>query len=163
EGNYVRTYTNATDYSRTFGGRNAPIAVMGPDINANIAKMSFASVDNCGQFAQVGQTKAGANFKLYGSMWSPAPWLKIASGNVYNQSWWPGPAANTPYPFIWMGNYAGGKLDVSNTPLAVFNDGTGPTSALTQFARCTAAYVKGIQDRYGVKYYAISIQNELNF
>ncbi len=39
----------------------------------------------------------------------------------------------------------------------------GPTSALTQFARCTAAYLRGFQNTYGVSFYAISLQNELDF
>ncbi len=73
----------------------------------------------------------------------------------------------TPWPFIWGGNFAGGELDISGTPRAEFDDsslgGTGPTSALTQFARCTAAYLRGFQNAYNVRFYAISIQNELNF
>jgi O-glycosyl hydrolase len=56
---------------------------------------------------------------------------------------------------------------VSGTPLQVFNDsqagGSGPTSALTQFARSTAAYIAGFQRFHNVKFYAVSIQNELNF
>jgi O-glycosyl hydrolase len=35
--------------------------------------------------------------------------------------------------------------------------------ALQQFARYVAAYVKGFEQRYGVPFYAVSIQNELNF
>lgn len=69
--------------------------------------------------------------------------------------------------FVWGGNFAGGRLDVSGTPLAIFNDqsqgGTGPTSSLTQFARSTAAYIAGYQRFHGMNFYAISIQNELNF
>ena len=61
----------------------------------------------------------------------------------------------------------GGRLDTSDVPLAVFDDsklgGTGPTSALTQFARCTAAYLRGFQNKFGVRFYAISVQNEVNF
>lgn len=101
------------------------------------------------------------------SIWSPLPWVKVSSGNRYNQNWWPGPVQNTPWPFVWGGNFAGGRLDVSNTPLQVFNDqsmgGSGPTSALTQFARSTAAYIAGYQRFHKIKFYAISIQNELNF
>ncbi len=41
--------------------------------------------------------------------------------------------------------------------------GTGPTSSLTQFARSTAAYILGYQRYHQVSFYAISIQNELNF
>jgi hypothetical protein len=77
------------------------------------------------------------------------------------------PVPGTRWPFIWGGNFAGGKLDTSDTPLSIFDDsaqgGTGPTSALTQFARCTAAYLRGFQQSYQVRFYAVSIQNELNF
>ncbi|MEO6191028.1 MAG: hypothetical protein ABIO44_12390, partial [Saprospiraceae bacterium] len=41
ENNRVRTYTGPQDYSRTFGGRNAPIAVMGPNIEANINYFNY--------------------------------------------------------------------------------------------------------------------------
>lgn len=165
EGNRVRTYTNPTDYSRTFGGRNAPIAVMGPDLEKNISYFRYqtdgAITNGKAKIPQLG------DFKLVGSIWSPLPWLKVSSGNRYNQNWWPGPVANTPWPFVWGGNFAGGRLDVSGTPLAVFNDqsqgGTGPTSSLTQFARSTAAYIAGYQRFHKMNFYAISIQNELNF
>ncbi|MHB8519284.1 MAG: immunoglobulin domain-containing protein [Limisphaerales bacterium] len=77
------------------------------------------------------------------------------------------PVNGTRWPFIWGGNFSGGKLDTSGTPVPQFDDsalgGTGPTSALTQFARCTAAYLRGFQNAYQVSFYAISIQNELNF
>ena len=56
-----------------------------------------------------------------------------------------------------------GKLDVSAMPRPEFFDGVENTSALTQFARSTAAYVLGFQRTFGVKFYAISPQNELNF
>lgn len=167
DNNNVRTYTGPNDYSRLFAGRNAPIAVMGPDIDANIAYFDF---DNgmphvAGTLAQIGQAHAAAlgDFKLIGSIWSPAPWLKVSSGNTIGPADWPLPVGGTAWPFIWAGNFSGGRLDTSDTPLAVFDDGTGPTSALTQFARATAAYLRGFQNRYGVHLYAISIQNELNF
>jgi len=161
ENNRVRTYTGPNDYSRSFGGQNAPIAVMGTDILANVNKFTYAP-DGA---ITAGKAKKAAlgDFKLIGSIWSPLPWVKVASGNTYSQDWWPGPVAGSPWPFIWGGNFAGGRLDVSNTPLEVFNDGTGPTTALQQFARSTAAYIKGYQDFHGIQFYAISIQNELNF
>ena len=167
DGNNVRTYTGPNDYGRSFAGRNAAIAVMGQDIDANIAYFDFdaASPHAAGVMAQLGQAHAAAlgGFKLIGSIWSPAPWLKVSSGNSIGNADWPLPVGGTPWPFIWGGNFAGGRLDVSGTPLDVFNDGNGPTSALTQFARSTAAYVRGFQNHYGVHFYAISIQNELNF
>ena len=90
--------------------------------------------------------------------------LPLMIGLGYLASWWLNQREQPrAWPFIWAGNFSGGMLDTSDTPLAVFNDGTGPTSALTQFARSTAAYLRGFQNRYGVHLYAISIQNELNF
>jgi len=73
------------------------------------------------------------------------------------------PRSGTPWPFIWSGNFSGGVLDTSNEPRTAFDDGTGPTSALTQFARGTAAYVLGFQRAFHVRLYALSLQNELNF
>ncbi len=165
EKNNVRTYTGPDDYTREFGGTKARIAVMGPDIEKNIAYFDYHKVAAQGAMAKAGLARKDqlGDFKLYGSMWSPAPWLKIANGQKWGNQTGVMPATGTPYPFIWGGNFAGGKLDTSDTPLAVFDDGTGPTSALTQFARGTAAFVKGFQDKFGVHYYAISLQNELNF
>lgn len=165
EGNRVRTYTGPNDYSRQFGGRSAPIAVMGPDIEKNIAYFRY-DVNTAIQTGKQRINQLG-DFKLIGSIWSPLPWVKVSSGNRYPENWWPGPVINSPWPFIWGGNFSGGRLDVSNTPLQVFNDlnlgGTGPTSSLTQFARSTAAYILGYQRFHQQKFYAISIQNELNF
>lgn len=170
-GNYVRTYTNATTYTNLFAGLQAPIAVMGPNINSNITYFNFAAggPQVAGLTAQVGKSLINnlGDFKLFGSHWSPAPWLKLASGNVYNAGGVNLPANGTPFPFIWLGNYSGGVLDTSGALRPEFDDsslgGTGPTSALTQFARCTAAYLRGFQNAYGVPFYAISIQNELDF
>lgn len=166
-GNNVRAYTSAVDYGATFAGRNAPIAVMGPNIDTNVTRFDFEAGTPrvAGAMAQRGQASAAAlgGFKLIGSIWSPAPWLKVSSGNAIGNAGYPLPVGGTPWPFIWAGNFSGGRLDVSDVPLAVFNDGTGPTSALTQFARSTAAYLRGFQNRFGVRLHAISIQNELNF
>ncbi len=171
DNNNVRTYTNAADYKRLFAGRQAQIAVMGPDINQNTNYFNF-SADGprvAGTLARLGLSQSArlGDFKLFGSHWSPAPWLKIASGNLINGQSSIFPVNGTPWPFIWNGNFAGGKLDTSGSPRAEFDDaslgGSGPTSALTQFARCTAAYLRGFQNAYHVRFYAISIQNELNF
>jgi O-glycosyl hydrolase len=171
DGNNVRTYTNATDYTRSFAGRKAAIAVMGPDIDANIAYFDYEDdgPKTAGLLAQVGNQKKAAlgDFKLIASMWSPAPWLKLSSGNTISGQSGNLPMNGTAWPFIWGGNFAGGKLDVSGTPRAEFDDssvgGSGPTSALVQFARGLVAYLRGFQNEFGVKLYAISIQNELNF
>jgi O-glycosyl hydrolase len=165
ENNRVRTYTGPNDYSRVFGGQQAPIAVMGPDINDNISNFVYAEDKAIDE--GVAQRQKLGDFKLIGSLWSPVPWVKESSGNSWSQDWWPGPVNGAAWPFIWGGNFAGGKLDVSGTPLAVFNDaslgGNGNTSSLTQFARSSAAYISGYQKFHNVKFYAISIQNELNF
>jgi O-glycosyl hydrolase len=170
-GNYVRIYTNATTYTNIFSGLQARIAVMGPNINSNITYFSFTTggPQVAGLTAQAGKSLINnlGDFKLFGSHWSPAPWLKVASGNTYTAGGNNLPANNTPFPFIWLGNFSGGVLDTSGTLRPEFDDsslgGTGPTSALTQFARCTAAYLRGFQNVYGVPFYAISIQNELDF
>ena len=163
ENNNVRTYTNATDYTRAFAGRSAPIAVMGDDIDQNIQVFDYENVlpRAAGVMARKGTEKRTqlGDFKLIGSIWSPAPWLKVSSGNTYTGPGGILPVSGTPFPFIWTENFVGGKLDVSDTPRAEF----GNTSALTQFARSTAAYVRGFQNLNDVRFYALSIQNELNF
>ena len=169
DGNNVRAYTSAADYTRNFAGQQAKIAVMGPDIDKNIALLDFDGVKGAGQAAQIGTSKAAqlGDFKLYASMWSPAPWVKLPDGNKSPGGGGVMPKTGTAYPFIWNGNFAGGTLDVSNQPLPTFDDramgGTGSTSALTQYVRCTAAFLRGFQNLYHVKYYGISIQNEVNF
>jgi hypothetical protein len=177
DGNYVRTYTNATSYTNLFDGVQAQIAVMGPNIDSNIAYFDFTTSGSdpqvAGLAAQAGKARSNSlgDFKLFGSMLSPAPWLKLVDGNVYSGQGFYYPfiedMTNIAFPFICIGNWAGGVLDTSGTPRPEFDDsspgGTGPTSALTQFARGTAAYLRGFQNTYGVPLYAISIQNELDF
>ncbi len=173
QGNYARAYTNAASYTNLYNGRQAPIAVMGPNIDSNIAYFDFTTSGSgpqvAGQTARTGKSLAArlGDFKLFASIWSPMPWVKITDGNTYQGGGANLPTNGTPYPFIWLGNFAGGKLDTSGTPLPQFDDsalgGTGPTSALTQFARCLAAYLRGFQNACGVSFYAISLQNELNF
>jgi len=172
-GNYVRAFTNAASYTNLYNGRQAPIAVMGPNIDSNVAYFNFTSAGSgpqvAGTTARTGKSLAArlGDFKLFASLWSPMPWVKTTDGNTYTAGGANLPTNGTPYPFVWLGNFSGGKLDTSGTPLPQFDDsslgGTGPTSALTQFARCLAAYLRGFQNAYGVSFYAISIQNELNF
>jgi len=184
EGNRARTYTSATDYTRTFGGKQAPIAVMGPDINDNIDRYFQVEAGPAPMIRAIMgsihlQPELKSRFKLIGSIWSPMPWIKISSGNQVgdNYGFWPFAESGTPYPYISGGNFVGGKLDVSETPMKEFDDAAlpadlngpnadeprGATSALTQFARATVAYLRAIQNATGSRFYAISIQNELNF
>jgi O-glycosyl hydrolase len=169
EGNNVRTYTGAADYSRLFAGRQAQIAVMGPSLDNNISRtisVTDPGVAAGARLAQRGRDTV-SNFKLHGSIWSPAPWLKVSSGNTQWQGLsWPFPPDGVPYPFIWYDDFAGGVLDTSGIGRSQFNDsafgGTGNTSALTQYARSTAAYVAAYQRTYGVNFHSLSIQNEPN-
>lgn len=168
EGNNVRTYRDVRDYGRKWSGRHAAIAVMGPDIERNVKQLAFdtESIQSFGTLAREGARRV-KDFKLVGSLWSPAPWLKRAHGSRIGKGDGIVPREGTPWPFIWGGNFAGGVLDTSGTPRAAFDDkkqgGTGPTSALTQFARTFAAYLLGFQRTFGVRFYAVSLQNELNF
>ena len=167
DGNYARAYTNTAGYQRLYSGRSAPIAVMGPNIETNLAYFVQPTVPGAVARAGAMRRLQLGDFKLFGSLWSPAPWVKGSSGNTYGGGSFGLPSKGTPFPFIWLGNFAGGRLDVSGNTLTNFDDsaegGTGPTSALTQFARCTAAYVLGFQRKFGVSFYSLSIQNELNF
>jgi len=168
----VRAYTGPSDYGRVFAGQHASIAVMGPDIEQNLRLFDFAEASwkTAGQLAQLGagkKTELG-DFKLVGSVWSPAPWLKVASGDHVRERKGPlYPKVGTAWPFIWNGNFAGGRFDASGIPRSEFDDsklgGAGPTSAIVQFARALAAEVRGFQRAYRVHFYAISLQNELNF
>ena len=173
DNNNVRTYTGASSsstqpYTRTFASQSAQIAVMGPDINANGNLLVIgANQAEAGLLAQMGQgakLQQLGDFKLFGSFWSPQPWVKLTSGFTYNgPTGTPLPVTGTPAPFIWNGNFAGGILDVTGVTRPEFYDGTANTSALTQFVRMISASLRKFQNQYGVKFYAISIQNELAF
>jgi O-glycosyl hydrolase len=184
EGNRARTYTDAASYGRLFGNRNAPIAVMGPSIDDNIARCFDTSAGPAPtalaiiEAARV-RDPSLARFKLTGSIWSPMPWVKVASGSVVGAQYgfWPFAPQGTAFPFVSGGNFVGGRLDDSETPVAAFDDSAlpadtggpnagasrGATSALVQFARATAAYARAVQNHTGMRFHSISIQNELNF
>lgn len=165
EGNNVRTYRDVGDYTREYAGRRAQVVVMGPDIEKNVRQFDFSSreLSAIGGLAREGARRNKQGFRLLGSLWSPAPWLKRSSGETFSGAGDVMPKSGTPWPFIWAGNFSGGVLDTTDEPRAAFDDGTGPTSALTQFARSTAAYVLGFQRAFQVRLSALSLQNELNF
>jgi O-glycosyl hydrolase len=164
--NNVRTYGGPDDYSDEYAGRQAPIAVMQADANENLDLFNYEDVlpRTGGIAAQAGLSHVEqlGDFKLVGSIWSPPPWLKISSGNVITNQVDPRPRNGTPWPFIWNGNFSGGRLDLTDKTWPMFNDGIEDTTALTQFVRATSSYILGYQRRYGVPFYAISLQNELN-
>ncbi len=167
----VRAYTDAASYARPWGGHSAKIAVMGPDIDRNLEYFDFDAemARSAGLAAQAAAQRLHSlgDFKLVASLWSPAPWLKLSSGRAIAGLRGSKPLDGAPWPFIWNGNFAGGVLDTSGIPRVELDDsslgGTGPTSALTQFARGLAAYLRGFQRKYSVRLYAISLQNELSF
>jgi hypothetical protein len=183
-GNYCRTYTGPADYSLLFGGASAPIAVMGPDLDQDVEYFDYTPSAGPGALAAAGVNRAPApgDFKLVGVIWSPAPWLKVTdsmtlvgpltflgSDTPYGAPSGAGvPDAGTSFPLIWNGHFSGGILDPSDAGLPQLDDsgldgGTGPTTPLTQFARGVAAFVRGYQNTYGVKLYALSLQHTLDF
>jgi O-glycosyl hydrolase len=172
DGNNVRTYFDAKSYTREWAGHQAQIAVMGPDAEDNYKRYydyQNARVLGSGKLAarviEHGKNEGGV--KLYGTVWSPPPWVKVSSGNRLGGMNDPMPKNNPAFPFIWFDNFSGGMIDASGTPRAEFDDsalpgGRGPTSAITQLARGLTAWSLGYQRAFGVKFYAISIQNELH-
>lgn len=121
---------------------NQPPITMDADVQANINKMNWNAqgVKNFGDFAASVNLKKLDGFKLIGSLWSPPHWMKTSSGPDGSYAKFRGPSGET----------CGGHLI--------------QTSAnLTQFARYCAAFVKGMEQKFGVPVYAISLQNELVF
>ena len=112
DGTRTRQYTGAADYSDSFGGCSAPIAVMGPDIDSNVQLFDFSAKAIPGLVAQLGKARAAqlGDFKLYASMWSPAPWVKISSGHTYSAL--PGP---DPLPCPGRSSGAGTSPEASST------------------------------------------------
>ncbi len=167
DGTNVRTYTGPADYTREFAGRKSPIAVMGPDIDDNIKRyfdLDSGRLAGSGTIAKMIVSKSGDR-KIFGSVWSPAPWLKLSSGNKISGQKDPMPKNGTPWPFIWFDNFSGGILDTSGELRNEFDDsalpgGEGPTSALTQYARGFASWVRAYQNKFGFKFDVISLQNE---
>ena len=94
ENNRVRTYKDPADYTRVFGGRRAPIAVMKPNIDSNLQFFVYSA--NSVISEGIKRKSALGDFKLFGSIWSPLPWVKVSSGNLYPENWWPGPVINSP-------------------------------------------------------------------
>ncbi len=159
--NNVRTYSGPEDYTREYAGKSVPISVMQADPEKNLHFFNYK--DGTAWASALLAQKGGEDLVLVGSLWSPVPWVKRTSGYRYGNSDYPMPKKGAPWPFIWGGNFAGGVLDTSNEPLALFNDGDRDTSALEQFARSTASYILGWQRTFNLKLDYFSIQNEPNF
>jgi len=120
---------------------------LGPTLQQNINKMNFldSNILRYGIMARA-SLKYAKNVKIIGSIWSPPYWMKgpevsSATGKPNGVK----PAFNDK-----SANTSGGSLVITD-------------ANLTQFGRYVAAYVKGFEQAYGVKMYAISIQNELAF
>lgn len=120
--------------------------VLGSNLQTNISLFDFSAqgVANFGHMANASLTKRIDSFKLIGSLWTPPHWMKGTEVNPVTGTF------TTAQPAIIDGNSCGGSL--IDTP-----------GNLEQFGRYVAAYVKGFEQRYGVPFYAISIQNELAF
>jgi len=120
---------------------------MGPDINQNTNYFNFAADGPrvAGTLARLGASNAArlGDFKLVASHWSPAPWVKISSGNTISGQSGILPVNGTP------GRSSGAAISPAANSTTIRHRlraefgrfrpwaGTGPTSALTQFARCT--------------------------
>ncbi len=120
---------------------------MEADTYANIAKFNFDAngVGHIGRLAQQSLTQAQDEFKLHGAFWSPPHWMK---GEEVN---WSNGQFNGKFPvFTNIANSSGGSL--IDTP-----------ANLEQFGRYTAAWVKGFEQRFGVPFHSLSVQNEATF
>jgi O-glycosyl hydrolase len=136
------------------GDMRVPVP-LSSNLQENIAKMNFTPsvVSVYGDMAQwLAQNALETNrVKIVGSYWSPPHWMKGPTGNEQYHVSNPSVEKKTP----WLsgtssGDSIGGRLLQDETNL-------------TQFARYTAAWVKGFEQHYGVPVYAISLQNEISF
>jgi len=129
---------------------------------------SACSSRRCGCARGMARTNQLGDSKLIGSYWSPAPWLKISSGNK-SPSW-----GGTPMPSLHSVAFCLVRqfcrrptrhLGYRSHRVRRFvpRRCPAPTSALTQFVRGAAAFVRAFQRTNNVRFYAISIQNEVNF
>ena len=128
------------------GTLSSPVDLV-DDLNSNIAKLNMArrEVAVYGDLAAYLRDNVldPGSFKLVGAFWSPPHWLKGPTGTKY----WTGDAAP------WAqgdSNTAGGRLKQD-------------AASKTQFARYAAAWIKGFEQRYGVTWAGVSLQNELIF
>jgi len=115
-------------------GMSEPV-VLGDDLQANIKRMDFvgAGGPSTGRMIRAVNARKLDRMLLIGSPWTPPDWMKQGSEINSNNH-----------------NSSGGhlKMDAEN---------------LKQFGRYMAAYVKGFEQAYGVPFYAVSLQNELQF
>ena len=91
DGTFVRSYTTASDYKRTWNGNAAQIAVMGPDIEKNVDYFDYADdmPKTAGELAKVGDAKKVelGDFKLFAAIgawlgWQMLPLVLLLSAVV---------------------------------------------------------------------------------
>jgi O-glycosyl hydrolase len=136
------------------GDMSVPVP-LGPDIDANIARMDFShpKVAIGGEMAAWLRKNAlePDRVRITGAIWSPPHWMKGPTGSEQHHA--KDPSVKKPTPWLSggkMGDSIGGRL--LQTP-----------QNLEQFARYFAAWLKGFERHYRVPIYAASIQNELSF
>ena len=127
-------------------GDLATPVVLGTDIDQNITKFDFEAfgVKVFGDFAAAGAQKKLDEFRLIGSIWTPPHWMKGPE-----ITWSTGEPNGTLPQIDGLDSLGGSLIDTEEN--------------LQQFARYVSAYVKGMEQHFGVPVYAISLQNELVF
>lgn len=152
--NILRVNINKEVLVDASGDMSVPVR-LGPDLEANIAKMDFANrkTEVYGQMAVWLRQHAlePDRVKITGSIWSPPHWMKGPTGK--EQYHVLDPSTKKPTPWLSggeTGDSIGGRLLQTD-------------DNRQQFGRYVAAWLKGFEAQYGVPLYAASIQNELSF
>ena len=135
------------------GNATTPV-VMGEDLQADINQFNWNTVvlQRFGGVAKAAASKKIDSFKLFATISSPPQWMKGEERNVDTGAFngkQPVLTTNINWGYPIYDSCGGSLID---TP-----------SNLQQFGRYVAAYVKGIEQKWGTPVYALSIQNELAF
>ena len=159
------TYQNfVNDYANDLGANvlrinlqadvlpNKPATPLGTDLAANIAALNLDSNNAAvqGKLASAINAAEGGKLQVMATVWSPPAWMKT------NNSLFATDLNNTTY--IDPLNH----LKFQNDDPSANTDPSNMLDAdnLEQFARYCAAYVAGMDQKYGINITALSIQNE---
>jgi hypothetical protein len=144
---------------------------LGTDLNANIAKFNFSASSVTGQAATAQWLAVNVpNFKLIGDAWTPPNWMKGPTGKT--SQWVGNPSTDSPsFPTPWLSNTynhwyngPGGSHFLSQTGDSIGGRvRTEDANNLAEYGRYFAAWVKGFENQYGLKFSNISLQNESGF
>ncbi len=150
--NILRVALNPHALKGPSGRLDDPVE-LGEDLQGNIAKLNFnhERVGIYGQVAQYLRDNAlePKEVRIVGALWSPPHWMKSPTGAEVAFLGQGTPQA-TPFVSWNSTDTVGGRL--TQTP-----------ENLLQFRRYVAAWVKGFEQRFGVNFYALSLQNEVSF